>query len=186
MDRGLPCDRRRQGSTTLPEMKTIPLTQGQVALVDDIDFEVLKRYNWHALKDGGTYYAVRHLSRKAGERTVAMHRQLLNPPRGLEPHHIDNDGLNNQRHNLQFRTRAQNLQGKCRKRWGSSRFRGVSWRKDRKKWSAQIGVKQRDIYLGCFDSEDQAARAYDSAAKQYFGGFADPNFPELSVDNSAL
>ena len=46
------------------------------------------------------------------------------------------------------------------------------------KWTAQIKVDGKHIHLGYFQSEKEAAKAYDKAALKYFGEFANPNFKE--------
>jgi hypothetical protein len=157
-------------------MKTIPLTQGKVALVDDEDYEWLSRWKWYAILNGHTWYAARKDCSGDRPRAVSMHRQIMGEPEG-KVDHIDGDGLNNQRGNLRLATDPQNLWN-SRKRRGSSKFKGVYWTKRNKRWRAAIthlGVKK---HLGYFDSEEAAARAYDRAAKEFFGPFARLNFPD--------
>lgn len=57
-------------------------------------------------------------------------------------------------------------------------YKGVSWKKDICKWTAKIGVDYKSIYLGCFENEIEAAKAYDEAAMKYHGEFACLNFPQ--------
>ncbi len=93
--------------------------------------------------------------------------------------HIDHDGLNCQKYNLRVGTNTHN-QGNRRKTTKpmSSKFKGVSWDKSRGKWRASIGVKCEVKQLGRFDSEEEAARVYDKAAREYFAEFAFPNISE--------
>jgi hypothetical protein len=157
-------------------MKEIQLTQGKVALVDDEDYTWLNRRKWCANIFNGHWYAVRTEKKK----TVLMHAQILGTPKGMKSDHKDGDGLNNQRHNLRICIHAQNLYNqRTQTRLKSSSFKGVFWHTQAKKWQAQIKVNTRRIYLGIFISEIKAARAYDEAARKYFGDFAHTNFLDV-------
>ena len=101
-------------------MKEIPLTQGEVALVDDEDYEWLNQWRWYVLKARHTFYAVRF----DGGRTQSMHREIMCNPVGKEVDHSDMDGLNNQRINLRIATRSQNH--KNVNPYGVSAYLGVS------------------------------------------------------------
>ncbi len=59
---------------------------------------------------------------------------------------------------------------------GRSQYKGISWAKRQRKWMATISVDGRDRHLGYFDMEDDAARAYDAAAVELYGEFAQLNF----------
>jgi len=158
-------------------MKEIPLTQGKVALVDDADYEAVGQFKWCAKKVNNTFYAVHSLSVGNGrQRTIRLHRLIM--PGHPEIDHRDGDGLNNQRENLRPATHIQNMWGHRRKKAGvSSVYRGVSWHSQAKKWRSDLKLGGKTIYLGCFFSEIEAAKAYDVAARKYFGEFACPNFP---------
>lgn len=158
-------------------MKTIPLSQGQVALVDDADFEVVNQFKWYATKRKHTFYAVRHIKKPDGSDTIQyLHRFLL--PGIDRVDHEDGDGLNNRREkNLRPATAQQNSQGVCRKRPGAtSRFRGVSWDKKLGKWKAEISIEGEYRYLGLLESEEDAAHAFDASARKYRGESAHQNF----------
>jgi hypothetical protein len=103
-----------------------------------------------------------------------MHRLIMgladDDPRQVD--HANGDRSDNRRSNLRIATQSQNL-GNSRKRAGTtSRYKGVSWHKQNKKWVAYIGVDGSLHHLGCFTSEEAAARAYNRAARAAWGDFA--------------
>lgn len=166
---------------TEPEvpMKRIKLTQGKVALVDDEDYEWLNQWKWYASEGRNTFYAFR-TGQVCGKNTaIQMHREILGLTLydGKHTDHIDHNGLNNLKSNLRICTTQQNHYNQ-NPRKGTSRFKGVCWRKKLKKWSAQIQYKNRQTFLGYFLKEINAALAYDAKARELFGEFAKPNFRE--------
>lgn len=154
-------------------MKTIELTQGKVALVDDQDYEMLSKFEWCAARDDARIYA----ASGRGTASLKMHSLILCPPDGYCVDHIDGNGLNNQRNNLRLATTAQNCRNRRKSMGKSSRFKGVHWCNTHKKWIASIRFDYKGISLGTFHDEDKAAMAYDVAAIQYFKEFALVNFP---------
>lgn len=149
----------------------IPLTRGKFAIVDETDHALVARFNWRALKDGNTWYAATGGSRQSP--FLFMHRLIA----GLEHSmvdHKDGDGLNNRRHNLRGCTRRDNSANSRKRQHTSSRFKGVSYNSG--KWLATIGYDRKTHYLGRYDTEEDAAMAYDRAALRHFGTFAKVNF----------
>ena len=155
------------------DIRYIALTQGKFAIVDAANYEWLNQYKWTAMKAGTTWYARRH---SKGE-SFLMHREIMQPPPGMVVDHINRNGLNNREHNLRVCTPAENQRNQ-RAIGGSSQYKGVSYDKEHKKWEAGITVEGRRIHIGLFDSEVEAARAYDRRARQLFGQFAYLNFPD--------
>lgn len=157
-------------------MKTVAITKGREVFVSDEDFSVVSGSKWFFRKIGRCEYAARWVRNGA---TGTRHRQYLHRflvPGHEQVDHIDGNGLNNVRENLRGVTQHENPMAFKRKRNGaSSSFRGVH-RLPSGKWSSAIRFCGKTYRLGTFEQEGAAARAYDSAARRYFGEFASPNF----------
>lgn len=156
-------------------MKVIPISRGLSTLVDDDDFDLIKAGGpWHACPDGHTTYARRHVHCNGRRSTQNLHTFLTGWP---ETDHRNGNGLDNQRANLRLATRSQNMGNGGNRANNTSGYKGAHWRADTGRWRALITVEYRRIYLGYFDSAEDAARAYDAAARDLFGEFAALNFP---------
>lgn len=154
----------------------IPLTRGKRAIIDRADLTLAQSGVWHAhqvtRKGRVNWYAVARFGRKL----VRLHRLLLNAPEHMDIDHANGNGLDNRRSNLRLCTKTQNRANQHTIS-GKSRFRGVWFNIVRKKWCAMIAKTGRRYNLGYFDTEEEAARAYDRKAIELYGEFAAPNFP---------
>lgn len=162
------------GTENLYPMKKIPLSQGKCALVDDEDFERISTYRWNLLRCRNIMYAQCHLT----DRTVLMHRLVMNAPKGMNVDHRDQDGLNNQKSNLRVCTHTQNLQHMAKKITARSGFKGVHCNPAKypiNPWSARIQVLGKRLELGQYPSAELAASAYNNAAVKHFGQYASLN-----------
>jgi len=155
-------------------MEEIILTQNKVALIDDEDYDLIKKYKWCTSNYHGHYYAATEVN----NRTIKMHRLILNVPEYLDVDHIDNNGLNNQKSNIRICTASQNAMNTKKHSDARSKYKGVWICKDGKTFRIRAGIRVNNklINLGTFKNEEQAARAYDDAAIKYFGEFANINF----------
>jgi hypothetical protein len=153
-------------------MKEIKLTQNQVALVDDEDFERLNQFKWCANKIGNTFYAISSINIDGIKKNVYMHRYIIS---GKHIDHIDGNGINNQKINLRICTHKENMMNQYKRSNLSSIFKGVSFYKPTKKWRCQININGKNTYLGCFISEIEAAKAYNKKAIENYGKFANLN-----------
>jgi len=151
------------------------------AEVDNRDFALVSQYKWRSTKGGdpgknGTIYAIAHTSMVNGKRnTVSMHRLILNAPKGVQVDHDDGNGLNNKRRNIRLATNQQNQRNRKPGSNQSSKFKGVSLDKRHGTWKAYIIVDGKNIWLGQHKTEEDAAKAYDVAARRLFGEFAKCN-----------
>ncbi len=161
-------------------MKQIPLTQDKFAIVDDDDYDYLMRWKWHAHVNGRTYYAVRRPRhavkgwKKKG--MLQMHRVIMNVPKGCETDHINHNGWDNRKSNLRICTRGENRRNQLPAQRAKSEYKGVG--RYPQGWRAKITHHYKTLHVGCYNSEIEAARAYDAKAKELFGAFAYLNFPE--------
>lgn len=160
-------------------MKEIPLTQGKFALVDDEDFEFLSQWKWQAVKkDNDKFYAARAvwIPEMKGSIRIYMHRVLLGIPGiNIEGDHADGNEMNNQKYNLRIATSSQNKANRPSQINASSKYLGVSWIRKRKKWQAQICKNRTHCFIGYFENEADAAKAYNKKALELHGEFAKLN-----------
>ena len=176
----LPLERRVRGSNRYPAGRKFQ-TVGY-AYIDDVDKD-LSVYRWGLTirrRKNGTdvRYAIRSIG--AFSEKLYLHR-IIGLRMGFHPSqdvdHINSDGLMCCRWNLRPVNDAQN-QANSRKRIGSSIFKGVSRHRMSGRWQAQISKSGKPVHLGLADTEEGAARLYDSAARATFGKYALLNFPD--------
>lgn len=104
-----------------------------------------------------------------------MHRVIIKCGEGEEVDHVDRNGLNNQKHNLRKCDRFGNAKNTKAHANSTSNYKGVSWSKERQKWVVYIMSNKKQIFLGRFDSEKEAALKYNEVAKQLHREFANLN-----------
>jgi len=154
-------------------------------LVDENDYRTLNlgSYKWRRIIGRTTTYVATYNKGK----TLYLHRLIMglsNAPRSVFVDHIDGNGLNNYKTNLRVtnntgnqRNRHKSLSAKT-----SSTYKGIYYNntnKESKPWTAQITLSGKWKYLGCYKTQEEAALAYNNAAIEHFGQYANPNIIRL-------
>lgn len=142
----------------------VPLRNGGVAIIDPDDQEKIESFPWRNVRG----YAVAQIWHKYGPPrsciTVLMHRLINNTPKGKDTDHINCVKLDNRKHNLRTCNDKQNGRNKLPYRNNTSGYKGVSWYKPYKKWTAFIIINYKQKNLGYFDTIEEARDAYRNAA----------------------
>jgi hypothetical protein len=144
----------------------------QVVWVDEEDYEELSKYNWYMDHKG---YALRKLPRNGGpSRAVRMHREILGAKEGEIVDHINRHKLDNRKSNLRIVTPSQSCMNQGLRKDNPHGYRGVTFRKEKKSnpWRAWLTIEGRRVELGHYNTAEEAALAYNEAAKKYFQEYA--------------
>lgn len=150
--------------------REIKISDGSYVLIDEDDYERVGKWKWSA---NGNGYAVRN-ERYAPKkyRKQYLHRFIIGAKKGQIVDHINGNTLDNRKSNL----RICDLKGNARNSRGKggrySKYKGVTLDKVSRKWVAQIGVDGKNINLGQFETELEAAKTYNEAALKLHGDFA--------------
>lgn len=167
----------------------INLTYGKAAIVDDEFYEELSKYTWHTqiTNTGCLYarhsYAIRRADGSRGTKGVLMHRMVQSlAGKTLTPRtdHINRNTLDNRLDNLRPATASQNRCNTGPRVNNKCGYKGVS-AKQNGTFSVMIQIHGKQRYVGLFRSVEEAARAYDAAARELHGEFAYQNFPAEQV-----
>lgn len=165
----------------MEELTQIPLNDEFMVLVDDADYERIAAHKWRILRSGNASYARRTetvgtVNGRRIRREIYMHREVMGAPPEKQVDHIDGNGLNNKRSNLRLATEQQNKCNRPLQRNNTSGFKGVHLEARTGRWGARIKHRGSVRRLGVFDDPEDAARAYDEAARRLHGKFARLNF----------
>ena len=153
------------------DIATITLNKGYFAKVYVSDLPLISALKWIALVQPRSVYAVSKQKLSKGiYKTVYMHRIIISSPKGLQVDHKDCDGLNNTSSNLRLATVSQN-QMNMRRHSNKDGLKGAYYHKRDNRWLAQITINRNHVYLGCYESEIEAHKAYCAASKEIHGDF---------------
>lgn len=147
----------------------VPLTCNKEVMIDAEDLPFIGQWNWCYHNE----YAIRNNAKGELPTQVFMHRILNKTPNGFDTDHVDRDKLNNRKCNLRTCTRSQNKKN-CSPR-GVSKYVGVSWINEIKKWRVSIRINGKKTHVGSYANELEAAKAYNDAASFFYGEYASIN-----------
>ena len=154
-----------------------------IAICDAEDYEIVKNVDgdWYLTCSGYPRVNKKGINKN---NYVDLH-QLLNPG-WSRTDHINGNPLDNRRVNLRECTHQQNMHNRKKNKNSKSRYKGVWWEKDARKWRAAIRLDNKRYHIGYFHDERAAALAYDKKAIEFFGEFARLNFPSSQIKPSKL
>ena len=167
-------------------MKEILLTKGQVAFVDDEDFDLLNQWKWQARfnKGSNSYYASRYIGGRGNRKYVAMHRVVMNAADTEIVDHIHHNTLDNRKSELRIVNKSLNGINT------TASNKGIYWDKQASKFKAQMKCAGKVIDLGFFDTVEEAINKRDEYSKKLFESYANyiNNFspPPLSIDMACV
>jgi hypothetical protein len=130
-------------------------------LMDDDDYEKYKNYSFYVVRSKRSPNIYLRAHDPGNPYSFQMHRVIMCAPKGSLVDHINRNTLDNRKCNLRITNHLGNTHN-SKKRPGTSLYRGVSWYKRNRKWTAQVSHNGKYKRLGYFHSELDAAKAYDA------------------------
>lgn len=160
-------DSKFKGVVQPYDYKIVPISGGNFVKVDNEDFTKVKNISWSNLSSNYAH----------NQKNGLMHRLIMNCPADMCVDHINGDTYDNRKINLRICTHQQNMMNTKIRTDSSSSYKGIYYVGFLKKWAARISFNGNKTHIGVYRSEIDAAKAYDTKAKELFGEFARVNFP---------
>lgn len=157
---------------------TTILVKDTPVTIDRVDLWLVEetQYAWQIWQGtSGIKYCLRHVPNGRTRRWERLHRLILEAPSWAFVDHKNGNGLDNRRDNLRLCHHKQNMANQRGTETGTSKYRGVSQYRDGVRWVAQIKVNYCNKHIGVYLTEEEAAQAYDKAAREAYGEFARVN-----------
>ena len=137
------------------------------AIIDLDDVDKVKEYKWHVNKSRGKYeYVI------SSKNNTKLHRLIVNAPKGMVIDHINHNCLDNRKENLRLCTNQQNICNCEVAKNNKSGHKGVYWCNSRNKWQAQVTINNKTVYVGRYNTLEEAVEARRNAAKKYYGEYS--------------
>jgi hypothetical protein len=139
------------------------------ATIDSEDFEKVSKFRWF-LRLG---YCITTSNRK----TISMHKLIINIPKGMFSDHINRIRTDNRKENLRVVTQSQNAKNYSKPKVNhngdepTSKYKGISYDSSTEKWICCIACNGKNITVGRYKNEKEAARAYNLASRLLHGTF---------------
>jgi hypothetical protein len=174
----------------MEKIKKLKLSQGGYAIVDAEDYDKLRKYNWYLLVSYDQWYERFSTPCIAAydsnlRTTLLLHRAVLDlkPGDKVFVDHRSGNSFDNRKVNLRFCSAAQNQQNRRKSKKTANKYKGV-YSVGKRRWRSCIKVGEKQLHLGVFNHEEEAARAYDEAAREHFADFARCNFPRVGEESA--
>jgi len=149
-------------------MKEIKLTKNKSVIVDDVWFPIVSQWRWH-YSNG---YAVRNIGTRENKELVFMHRYITMAPKCYQVDHINQNKLDNTMQNLRLVKPEKNYINRKMLPSNKTGFKGVCWDAKRGRYIASIQYQNKHYTLGRYNTKEEAALAYNDAAKRLHGEYA--------------
>jgi hypothetical protein len=146
--------------------------KGYEVEVDEGDLHIVEEHGWCLLCGYSFDHGFIYFQASIGGSHSLLHRMIMKAGKGQAIDHADGNTLNNRKDNLRFADATQNNYNSVKRKNNKSGFKGVYWKKDNRKWIAQIRHRGKCHILGRFDNPLEASEAYQEAALIYAREFA--------------